>query len=92
MGHKNMSQKTNAEYIIQLRNALVRDRNRRAFEFGLTSVQVSVMSFLLHNLGRDEINLLDVQNDQMLTHQTVAGILQRLESKGLILLYPEPKG
>jgi DNA-binding MarR family transcriptional regulator len=42
------------------------------------------MSFLLHNLGRDEINPLDVQNDQMLTHQTVAGILQRLEGKGFI--------
>lgn len=76
--------KTNAERIVQLGNAIVRERSRRALEFGLTSTQVAVMSFLLHNRDREEINLLDVQNDQMLTHQTVAGILQRLENKGFI--------
>jgi len=69
----------------QLGNALVKFRNQDLLEYGLTSVQAEVISFLLKN--RDEqVNMQDVQNNLMLTHPTVIGIVKRLESKGLIIL------
>ena len=69
----------------QLGNSLVKFRNQDLLEYGLTSVQAEVISFLLKN--RDEqINMQDVQNNLMLTHPTVIGIVKRLESKGLIIL------
>lgn len=69
----------------QLGNALVKFRNQDLSEYGLTSVQAEVISFLLKNKG-EQINIQDVQSNLMLTHPTVIGIVKRLELKGLIFL------
>ncbi len=70
--------------ICQLGNALVNYRNKKAESFGLTSVQLEVVVFLLKNRGRAEINQLDLQSYLMLTNPTVTGIVRRLEEKGFI--------
>ncbi|MEG3071262.1 MAG: MarR family transcriptional regulator [Candidatus Syntrophopropionicum ammoniitolerans] len=68
----------------QLGNALVKFRNQDLLGYDLTSVQAEVISFLIKN--RDgQINMQDLQNNLMLTHPTVIGIVKRLESKGLIV-------
>lgn len=74
----------NVRIICQLGNSLVKYRNKRAEAFGLTSVQIDMIVFLLKNRGREEINQLDVQNHLMLTNPTVTGIVRRLEEKGFI--------
>ncbi|MPN55805.1 hypothetical protein SDC9_203489 [bioreactor metagenome] len=50
----------------------------------MTSVQAEVISFILKNQDKDEINLLDVQKHLTLTHPTVIGIAKRLEEKHFI--------
>ena len=75
----------NAKLAMQLGKALVKMRNSITAKFDLTSGQLAIMVFLLHNLDRDEINQLDVQNDLLLTHQTVTGMIKRLEEKRFIL-------
>lgn len=74
----------NVRMICQLGNSLVKYRNKKAEPFGLTSVQLDVVVFLLKNRERDEINQLDIQNYLMLTNPTVTGIVHRLEKKGFI--------
>lgn len=69
--------------ICQLANSLVKYRNKKAEAFGLTSVQIDMIVFLLKNRGC-EINQLDLQNHLMLTNPTVTGIVRRLEEKGFI--------
>lgn len=78
-------QSSNVKLVMQLSNALVKMRSSIAAEFGITSGQFSIMVFLLNNLDRDEINQLDIQNDLLITHQTVTGVLGRLEEKGYII-------
>ena len=70
--------------INQLGRALVKYRNKKAAAFGLTSVQLDVLVFLLKNQEKGEINQLDVKNFFMLSHPAVTGIIQRIEEKGLI--------
>lgn len=67
--------------IWKLGNALVKYRNESLKDQGLTSVQAEVISFILKNQDKDEINLLDVQKHLTLTHPTVIGIAKRLEEK-----------
>ena len=74
----------NVRMICQLGNSLSKYRNKKAESFGLTSVQIDVIVFLLKNRGCEEINQLDVQNHLMLTNPTVTGIVRRLEEKGFI--------
>lgn len=73
----------NGKLIVQLGNIVVKRRNAKAAEYGLTSGQTQILVFLLKNKDR-EINQLDLQNDMLLTHQTVTGILNLLEKKGFI--------
>lgn len=73
----------NVRMICQLANSLVKYRNKKAEAFGLTSVQIDMIVFLLKNRGC-EINQLDLQNHLMLTNPTVTGIVRRLEEKGFI--------
>lgn len=68
----------------KLGNALVKYRNESLKDQDLTSVQAEVISFILKNKDKDEINLLDVQKHLALTHPTVIGIAKRLEEKSFI--------
>ena len=70
--------------ICQLGNSLIKYRNKKAESFGLTSVQIDVIVFLLKHRECDEINQLDIQNHLMLSNPTVTGILRRLETRGFI--------
>lgn len=80
-----MMASSNVKLVMQLSNALVKMRSSIAAEFNITSGQLSIMVFLLNNLDRGEINQLDIQNDLLITHQTVTGVLERLKEKGYIL-------
>lgn len=68
----------------KLGNSLVKYRNESLKDQDLTSVQAEVISFILKNQDKDEINLLDVQKHLALTHPTVIGIAKRLEEKHFI--------
>lgn len=74
----------NVRLLCQLGNALVKFRNKKAEAFGLTSVQMDVVAFLLKNRDKDEINQLDVQKYLALSHPAVTGIIQRMEQKGFL--------
>lgn len=74
----------NVRMICQLANSLIKYRNQKAESFGLTSVQIDVIVFLLKQRECEEINQLDVQNHLMLSNPTVTGILRRLEARGFI--------
>ncbi len=71
-------------YIFRLNNALVKQKNRRMAEYGLTSIQADVLVFILMNYEKREVNQLDVQAVFKLTNPTVSGIVDRLEEKGFI--------
>ena len=71
-------------YIFRLNNALIKQKNRRMAEYGLTSIQADVLVFVLMNYQKREVNQLDVQAVFKLTNPTVSGIVDRLEEKGFI--------
>ena len=71
-------------YIFRLNNALIKQKNRRMAEYGLTSIQADVLMFVLTNYRKREVNQLDVQGVFKLTNPTVSGIVDRLEEKGFI--------
>ena len=71
-------------YIFRLNNALIKQKNRRMAEYGLTSIQADVLVFILMNYEKREVNQLDVQAVFKLTNPTVSGIVDRLEEKGFI--------
>lgn len=75
----------NAKLIVQLGNSIVKNRNTVAAKFGLTSGQALIMKFLLKHRDSEEINQLDIQKDMNLSHQTVSGMLRRLERDGYII-------
>lgn len=74
----------NVRLMYQLGHALAKYRNKKVATFGLTSVQMDVVEFLLKNREKDEINQLDVQKYLMLSHPAISGIIQRLEGKGFL--------
>lgn len=74
-----------------LGNSLQKLRNEVSIHHGLTASQTSVMIFLLKNQHREEINLLDIQNEFSLTHQTVNGLVNRLVSKGFLTTSTSPR-
>ena len=74
----------NAKLIVQLANVMINRRNKKAAGYGLTSGQVLILKFLLKNQDREEINQLDIQQNMNLSHQTVTGMVGRLESKGYV--------
>jgi MarR family multiple gene transcriptional regulator MgrA len=77
-------EKNLGKLIRTLGNSLQKMRNEVSLHHGLTASQTSVMIFLLKNQQREEINLLDIQNEFSLTHQTVNGLVNRLVSKGFL--------
>jgi DNA-binding MarR family transcriptional regulator len=72
--------------VIQLANAVTWLRNKTTQSFGLTSSQSEVVRCILrkHDSG---VTAGDIMEHLQLSQSTVAGILQRLEKKGLIERY-----
>lgn len=70
-----------ASYLVRLGNAVTSYRNRKLQEYGLTSAQGDAIRAVLHEPG---ITAAELKNRLWLSQSTVAGILSRLESKGLI--------
>ena len=69
--------------LIQLGNIVNWFRNRNLQPFGLTSSQSEAIHFILRH-GDEEITASRLMDELKLSQSTVAGILRRLEEKGLI--------
>lgn len=69
-----------------------RKMDERAKEMGLTSVQLRVLGevSLMESMGVEEINQKDLEKAEKVTHPTMTGIIQRLESKDFIVCTPSP--
>lgn len=86
-----------AEMPLGLRIAII-DRmfkhkmDERAKEMGLTSVQLRVLGevSLMESMGVEEINQKDLEKIEKVTHPTMTGIIQRLESNDFIICRPSP--
>ena len=72
-----------AGHIIQLGNALAWFRNQKMQSKGLTSSQSDAIRFILRHQD-EEITAGDLMEHLGLSQSTVAGLLKRLEEKGLI--------
>lgn len=70
-----------ASTIVRLGNAVTNYRNRKMQEYGLTSAQGDAIRAILHEPG---ITAAQLKQKLGLSQSTVAGILERLEHKGLL--------
>ncbi len=77
-----VSQFKTATKLVQLGNAVTYFRNIKEKEFGLTSVQSDAMRAILENPG---ITAVMLKEKMKLSQSTMAGILFRLERKGIII-------
>ena len=73
----------NIGLIFMLNNALIKQKQANAWH-NLTSIQADVLSYILINSKKGEINQLDIQAVFKLTNPTVSGIIDRLEEKEFI--------
>lgn len=74
-----------ARMAMRLGNQLKTTRNKAMCDYGLTSAQADSMAFILHRSLKQELTAADLVRRFSLTHQTVTGIVKRLEEKGLIV-------
>ncbi len=77
-----VSQFKTATRLVQLGNAVTYFRNIKEKEIGLTSVQSDAMRAILENPG---ITASLLREKMRLSQSTMAGILSRLERKGIIM-------
>ncbi len=77
-----VSQFKTATKLVQLGNAVTYFRNTKEKEIGLTSVQSDAMRAILENPG---ITAVMLKEKMKLSQSTMAGILSRLEHKGIIM-------
>ncbi len=77
-----VSQFKTATKLVQLGNAVTYFRNIKEKEIGLTSVQSDAMRAILENPG---ITAVMLKEKMRLSQSTMAGILFRLERKGIIM-------
>jgi DNA-binding MarR family transcriptional regulator len=83
-----MTQPLTARKIVLLGNAITNRRNRKLRERGLTSPQGDAIRCILKGSREGEVTAGDVMEELKRSQSTVAGILARLEEKGLILRCP----
>lgn len=72
---------TLARLILRLANRIVKNRDRHVKELGLTTEQADSLLFFL---DRKDAVINDLKDHLGVTHQTARGIVQRMESKGLV--------
>ena len=70
--------------IKQLHRALENNFNKFSKKYKLTSSQMDILIFLLHNENKI-VNQRDIENFLSLSNPTIAGTLLRLEKKGFII-------
>ena len=70
--------------IKQLHIALENNFNKFSKKYKLTSSQMDILIFLLHNKNKI-VNQRDIENFLSLSNPTIAGTLLRLEKKGFII-------
>mgnify|MGYP001225432222 CR=1 FL=1 len=70
-----------ASFIVRLGNAVTYYRNGKMQEYGLTSAQGDAIRAILHEPG---ITAAELKRKLGLSQSTVAGLLGRLEGKGLV--------
>ena len=63
-------------------NGIEQSMNARVTALGLTAAQSHVMHYICRNSGR--VHQRDVETEFDLSHATVSGIIDRLESKGFL--------
>ncbi len=83
-----VSQFKTATRLVQLGNAVTYFRNIKEKEIGLTSVQSDAMRAILENPG---ITAVMLKEKMRLSQSTMAGILFRLERKGIIMKSADEK-
>lgn len=71
-------------------NYIERCRNAEFESLGITSSQAAVLIYLFNHRGR-EITQKGLQASLLITHSTLTGLLQRLEIKGFIHRFSDPK-
>ncbi|NLL38920.1 MAG: MarR family transcriptional regulator [Clostridiales bacterium] len=87
MAVENLTEKRNRHnigLIFMLNNALIKQKNKQMIKYNLTSIQADVLTYILFNSKKGEINQLDIQAVFKLTNPTVSGIIDRLEEKQFI--------
>lgn len=75
--------------MIQLSNALIWFRNQELQQHDLTSSQFEVIRYLLTHRGQEPVTAGVLMEQMKLSQSTVAGILKRLDTKGLIRREPD---
>ncbi len=78
------SQYKTASKIVRLGNAITWLRNIKMQEYELTATQSEAIRYILKQPTDREITAKDLIGDLNLSQSTVAGIVKRLEAKGLI--------
>ncbi len=78
------SQYKTASKIVRLGNAITWLRNIKMQEYELTATQSEAIRYILKQPTDREITAKDLIDDLNLSQSTVAGIVKRLEAKGLI--------
>lgn len=98
------SQFQTATRVVQLGNAVTWIRNQKSQFMGLTAAQGEAITYILKNYEDKELTANNLIKDLRLSQSTMAGIISRLEAKGLIfrktdendsrksIIYPTKKG
>ena len=76
--------------IKQINEAAERCVNRQMRRFDLTYSQVKVL-FVLHMKDAENCSLKELEAEIGVAQQTMAGLVKRLEMKGLVETFPDPK-
>ena len=82
------SQFQTASRMVQLGNEITKLKNRRTRDMGLTATQSEALRYILKNYDAKELTAADLMEHLRLSQSTVAGVLQRLESKGIVARHP----
>jgi len=77
-------------YIKRISDYIEADANRALEQYGITCSQARVLTFLLKSQDKVVIQK-DIEDYLEIKHPTVIGILQRMESKGIIVTETDPK-
>ena len=82
------SQFQTASRMVQLGNEITKLKNRKTRDMGLTATQSEALRYILKHYDEKELTAADLMAHLRLSQSTVAGVLQRLESKGIVARHP----
>lgn len=76
-----------ASRMVQLGNEITKLKNRKTRDMGLTATQSEALRYILKHYDEKELTAADLMEHLQLSQSTVAGVLQRLEGKGIVARY-----